>query len=224
MTTTALAATLCWPVPVVMAECDPAGGVVLSGMLAGRPDLVGSVGLLQATEIVWEQLIPLDAGGQRRLLPGLSDPGQAVHLDGAWGVIRDLFTHAPFDVIADIGRIGGKDTPYPLLTEAAFVVMVLRPTFRSIAAARPRLHALLRANVQAPVGLCLVGEGPYNKRTVSSVLGLPVLAEIREDHTAAGVLSDGRPARRDFGRSPLMYGAARLVKQMRQPVLEGSPA
>ena len=35
-TTTALAVTLTWPKPVILAECDPAGGDILAGLFAGH--------------------------------------------------------------------------------------------------------------------------------------------------------------------------------------------
>ncbi len=35
-TTTALAVTLTWPQPVILAECDPAGGDILAGLFAGH--------------------------------------------------------------------------------------------------------------------------------------------------------------------------------------------
>ncbi|MEO3861325.1 hypothetical protein [Acrocarpospora sp. B8E8] len=223
-TTTALAAALSWPDPVLVAECDPSGGSALAGYFAGRVSATG--GLLQAaleatrdgdSEAVWQHTVALDASERRLLLPGLADPGHAIQLDGAWGTLASTLAAAPFDVIADIGRIGGRDAPYPLVSGADLVVMVLAPTLRHIAAARPRLEALRRASTGGiPLGLCLVGAGPYDRRAVGRALSVPVLAELADDPRAANVLSDGAASWSGFPRSALMRSASRLVASMRR--------
>jgi hypothetical protein len=215
---------LSWPDPVLVAECDPSGGSALAGYFAGRAGATG--GLLQAvlevirdgdSETLWQHTVPLDADEQRLLLPGLGDPGHAIQLDGAWGTLASTLVAAPFDVIADVGRIGGRDAPYPLVNSADLVVMVLAPTLRQVAAARPRLEALRRTSTGGiPLGLCLVGTGPYDRRTVGKALSVPVLAELAHDPRAASVLSDGASAWSGFSRSELMRSASRLVDAMRR--------
>ncbi len=49
VTTTALALALTWPQPVIVAECDPAGGAILAGLFAGHlPAPRGLLGVASA--------------------------------------------------------------------------------------------------------------------------------------------------------------------------------
>jgi hypothetical protein len=219
-----LAAGLCWADPVLVAECDPAGSATRVELLAGQG--ITSGGLLDAvvdvnkehdSDALWRHVVPVGRGERCLLLPGLTDPQHAVQLDGAWGTVVQMLTAAPIDVIADVGRVGGRDAPYPLLTGADLVVMVLRPTLRQVAAAKPRLQAVQRAcPAGQPVGLCLVGNGPYDRRSVGDALALPVVGVLPDDEKAAAVLSDGAVPGRGFAQSALMRGATRLAGQMRR--------
>src|SRR3954452_23618500 len=87
VTTSGLALTLTWPRRVVLAELDPAGGDVLAGY--GRGEV--SAGGLAELELAARRggparhldahLLQLDADRRVRLLPGLSDPIGARHVD-----------------------------------------------------------------------------------------------------------------------------------------------
>ncbi|MHB1431512.1 MAG: hypothetical protein ACYCVZ_05280 [Streptosporangiaceae bacterium] len=150
VTTSALALALSWPGPVILAECDPAGGAILAGLFAGH--LPGSGGLLglalaagRAGDIARGelpgQLASLDEGGDRLFLAGLSDPRQAVGVTPAWPAIAAGLVAADRDVIADCGRLDpGPHRPAAVLERAELVVMVLRPTLRQVASALPRLE------------------------------------------------------------------------------------
>ncbi|WP_182884216.1 hypothetical protein [Microbispora sp. H10885] len=96
--------------------------------------------------------------------------------------------------------------------------MLLRPSLRQVADARPRLDAVGRyVGAKVPVALCLVGEGDYTPKEISDALfGLPVIAGIPHDPRSAAVFSDGKRARRSFRRAPLMRGASFLAGAMRQ--------
>ena len=93
VTTTALALALTWPQPVIVAECDPAGGAILAGLFAGHlPAPRGLLGVAfeagrAAAPLSAErggELAALDGSGSRMFLPGLSDPRQAPGLAPAW--------------------------------------------------------------------------------------------------------------------------------------------
>jgi hypothetical protein len=117
-----------------------------------------------------------------------------------------------------VGQVGRVDTPLSLISACDLAVMLLHPTLRHVAQARPRLDALGRyAGTDVPVELCVVGNGPYSLKEVSSALyDLPVLGWIPDDVRSAAVLSDGRPARKSFHRSALIRGASALGAAMRR--------
>jgi hypothetical protein len=228
VTTTALALTYMWEGRALLAECDPQGGSVLQGFLAGSMD-GQEYGLLELAlaaahhpdpAIVWEHVIALDQGAREwLLLPGLRDPRHLVQLEGAWEAIAGVLAAAQdvADVVIDVGQIGRSDTPMALIAACDVAVMLVRPTLRHVAQARPWLDELgRRVGAGVAVGLCVVGDGPYTTQEVSKALfELPVLAWIPYDPRSAMVLSDGRAARKSFHRSGLVRGASRLGSAMR---------
>jgi hypothetical protein len=172
VSTAALAMTLLWPRPAVLAECDPAGG---SSALAGylRGTVHHSRGLLnlavahrhgELEQTLWSQLVPLTATAtstadasagtvrgstatpdERWLLPGLSDAAQAPSTAALWGPLSGLLAsleRAGTDVIVDAGRLGATHAPTPLLRQADLVLLVTGTSLPAIAAARARLAVL----------------------------------------------------------------------------------
>jgi len=227
VTTTALALALAWPREVVLAECDPAGGTVLSGLWRGRPPAAGDgAGLLRyallaqqdpraAAASLCEESVPLSARPCRQfVLPAPAAPLAGRQIAAAWPALAAAFAAAPADVIADAGRLDGHTALAPLLAAAGTVLMVCRPLIRQAAAAQPRLEML--AGIRGgypPAELVLVGEGPYGlnaPRVLSQALEVPVRGSLPGDPDAAGVLSDGAAPGR-FRRSPLMRAAAGLA-------------
>jgi hypothetical protein len=88
VTVSALALTLTWPRPVVLAECDPAGGDLAAGFLRevrldgrGLARLGASLRRGRLAGDFWGQLVDLAPGKgtamSRLVLPGLAEPGQA---------------------------------------------------------------------------------------------------------------------------------------------------
>ncbi|MGW3352170.1 hypothetical protein ACWDA3_53505 [Nonomuraea rubra] len=229
VTTTALAVTYAWEGRALLAECDPAGGNVLQGLLGGSMEGHES-GLLELAlaaahdpdpAVLWRYVIALDRDAREwLLLPGLRDPRHLVQLDGAWDTISGALKAAQdkADVVIDVGQIGRVDTPMSLISATDLAVMLLHPTLRHVAQARPRLDALGRyVGADVPVALCVVGNGPYSLKEISSALyDLPVLAWIPDDKKSAEVLSDGKQARKSFHRSALMRGASALGTAMRR--------
>ncbi|MFD9130333.1 hypothetical protein [Kitasatospora sp. NPDC059571] len=252
-TTSALALLLAWPLHpgrrVLLAECDPDGGAVLAGALEGRIDAVYGLrnlavadrrGLLAQT--IWEQLIDLSpaGGGERLLLPGLTDPAQAPGLAYTWEPLAEAF-HAleaqGYDVIVDLGRSGATGAGAVLARRADAVAVVVRTTLRGLSAARPRLAALredLEASGTGADALLLlpVAEGPYPAAEAARELRVEGLGGLPFAPRTARVLSDGGDtADRRFVRSELMRAARssadalqQLVARRRQRLAPQQPA
>ncbi|MFI0354246.1 hypothetical protein [Actinomadura sp. 9N407] len=228
VTTAAVGLSLTWPGKVLLAECDPAGRRVLPGFMADRlkqppgPGLLGWAMAAQAdpqaaVAALEEYTLPLADAGEARLLHGVHDPRHVRQLASAWHPLTDAFAAGGSDVIADVGRVGGAETPVGVLEAADVVVLVVRPTLSQVDAAQPRLE-VLRGVVgeRAQLGLCLVDDGSYSAADLQRVLGLPVLAELPHAVADARVLSDGAAPRLTFRTSLLMRGLDGLGRRMRE--------
>ena len=185
----ALAMTLLWPRPALLAECDPAGGSsVLAGYLRGAIEHTrGLLPLLLALrhdtleQALWAQTVPLtgdpraaSAGaGDRWLLPGLYDAAQAPSCTALWGPLSSLLAgldRTGADVIIDAGRLGAGYAPTVLLRQADLVLLVMGTNLPAVAAVKARLNAL-REDLSVTgatghldgqltnLGLLLVGDG-----------------------------------------------------------------
>ncbi|TMR04364.1 hypothetical protein ETD83_08370 [Actinomadura soli] len=215
-----------WPSEVLLAECDPMGRRVLPGFLADRlRESVGPglLGLAMAAETgpnsrlpLDDYVIPIPGADSATLLHGVRDPRHGVRLEALWGRLGEVLASRQGDVLADLGRIGGRDTPDALLRVAETVVMILRPTLTQVDVAGPRLDALTDLlGDRTTVGLCLVADGPYSAAEVERVLGKPVMAELPCSPADARVLSDGARPRRTFKTSLLLRSFKRLGRRIR---------
>lgn len=225
VTTAALAMALTWPRPVLLAECDPAGGAILAGLFAGHlpapRGLLGAafdagVGPVTLSSGPGGQLAPLDGSGSRTFLAGLSDPRQAPGLAPAWPAIVRMLAAQPADVLADCGRLDAADVqPIAVLAEADLVLLVLRPTLRQVAAARPRIEMLtqLRGGTEQ-IRLVLTGDQGHRPGEVGKTLGAPVLAVLPSDPRTAAVLADGTGRRGSLTDRPLMRAARTAAKAL----------
>ncbi|MEJ3743131.1 ParA family protein [Actinomycetes bacterium KLBMP 9797] len=221
VTTAGLAFTLTWPRPVVLAECDPAGADIASGYLR-HLELDGGHGLMQlvvaelrgqAGEQFWSQLVDLDPPSQRRLLlPGIATPAQAASLDPNWHQLGQFFASLEhtqgLDVIVDCGRLVAPHAPWPLLSRADLVLIVVRPVLSSLLPARALVQGMLAGTGpggDGRIGLLAVGDGDYDDRALARHLQVPVIARIPRDDRSARVLAHGGTVRT---RRPLLRAAA----------------
>lgn len=220
VTTAAVALTLSWPGPALLAETDLDGGSVLAGFFAGQHpydrgvlnlamqlDELAGASPEQVQAAVRGQTLALDERGRRPVLPGPRDVFQAEALTPAvWQRLAGVLAGLPGDVLADAGRV--RRGLYPLLAAAGLVVLVLRPTMRQAAAAWPRVQWLRgQFGERAPVGLCLIGDGPYPAGEIRNALGdFAVVVRLAADGKAAARLSDGA-AYRNVERSALLSAA-----------------
>ncbi|MFF3277199.1 hypothetical protein ACFYWU_40715 [Streptomyces chrestomyceticus] len=240
VTTTALALTLASRQLSLLAECDPAGGTIRAGLLQGEvgagyglyhlaaADRTGPEVLAQAFA---SHLWPLDPGGHRKLLPGLTDPAQAGALGRTWPALAEvlhvLAEDAGYDVVVDAGRLALEaGRPHPTLTPAALlhqadlVLLVVRGTEQSLALARhviDPLRADLAEHERSPeaLGLLLIEDGPYRAHQVADSLKTPVVAALPYDRSTAGYLAGGGRPVRGLGRSPLLRHARTATEQLR---------
>ncbi|MEN8651707.1 hypothetical protein ABCR94_14040 [Streptomyces sp. 21So2-11] len=233
VTTSALALTLSSNRPSLLAECDPAGGTVRAGIMQGQVTAGYGLYHLAAAERTGadalagafaSHLWPLDAAGQRKLLPGLTDPAQAAALGRTWPALSEIMhvlsEEAGYDVFIDAGRVALESgrlhttlTPAPLLYQADLVLMVVRGTEQSLTLAR-HLITPLRAELAEhgsgadALGLLLIEDGPSRAHQVAEALKAPVLAALPWDAGTAGYLSNGGRPPRGYGlRSPLLRHA-----------------
>ncbi len=239
-TVTALAMLHAWPLQdgqrVLLAECDPDGGVILSGALEGRLDASRGLGQLgvadrqgQLAQTLMTQLTDVSPGGtaDRLLLPGVSDPAQYSGLAYVWEPLANLLVALEgqgVDVLVDLGRSGATGPTAVLARRADAVLVVARSTLRSLTTAHPRIAAL-RADLDAhgsgsdTLGLVLVEEGPYKASDVSAQLGAPVVGLLPFAPAVAGVLSDGGNSHdRRFVRSPLLRASRTVIDEVRAQV------
>lgn len=174
VTTAAVALGAVWPRPVLVAECDQAGGDLVYRLPAAAPDGAGDGGMLNPAR----GLLSLAATARRGLRPdqigehcqrlvggldvlvGITNAEQAQGMTWLWGPLGRAFAGlAPVDVIADCGRLGAGTPLTELLREADLVVLLTRATLEQVAHLRERVAALtaeLRGG--PPVGVLVLAD------------------------------------------------------------------
>jgi hypothetical protein len=154
VTTAALALAAVWPRPVLLAECDQAGGdLVYRFPAAGGGHLDPRRGVLSLAVVarrgmqpqqVWEHVQKLHGGLD--VLAGVTNAEQGAGLSLLWGPIgRTLAALPQADVIADCGRLGADGPLYDLLIEATTVVLVSKVQVADVIRLRDRAAAFATA-------------------------------------------------------------------------------
>ena len=154
VTTTALALAAVWPRPVLLAECDPAGGdLVYRFPAAHGSSLDPRRGLLTLAVAarrglqpgqLWEHTQKM-AGGLD-VLTGVINAEQGAGLGTLWGPLGGLFAAmSGGDVIADCGRLGADGPQYDLVAQAAVALLVTRPSPGDVIRLRDRAAAVASA-------------------------------------------------------------------------------
>lgn len=223
VSTAALGLALTWPRHVLLADCDrePAQAVqagYLRGMDPGGRGMMALAHLHREGQPlgpeVWRQTLPLTEEGevQRRFLPGFTTPGAARLFEHVWPTLGDSFEQLGaqgVDVLIDAGRLSSSGLPLGVLAAADAVLLVVRTSLRSLAAARIHLPTLTDQVQSMPrptgAGLLVVGPGrPYSSAEIAAHFALPAWAEIPWEPKAAMVLSDGAPEPRRFFEGAFM--------------------
>jgi hypothetical protein len=154
VTTASVALAAVWPRPVLLAECDPAGGDIAYGLPGadGTP-LDPRRGLLSLAvaarrglqpDQVWPHAQKLHGGLD--VLAGVTSAEQGAGLEALWDTVGGLLARIPqADVIADCGRLG-PDGPFcDLLAHAEAVVLITRASLAEVIRLRDRATALASA-------------------------------------------------------------------------------
>ncbi|MCG5218295.1 hypothetical protein [Streptosporangium sp. KLBMP 9127] len=167
VTTAATALGAVWPRPVLLAECDPAGGDLAYRLPAADGGVLNpGRGLLTLGATARRGLHPDQIHehsqkivGGLDVLAGLTHGEQAGGLTWLWGPLGRALAAVPHaDVLADCGRLGGHPELHDLLAEAALVVLFTRASLDHVAHLRERLISM--------------GKGPQ--------LGVVVIADPRQ--------------------------------------------
>jgi hypothetical protein len=183
VTTTAVALAAVWPRPVLLAECDPAGGDLvyrLPGEGGGRLDprrgllslAVAARRDLQPTQL-WAHAQKLRGGLD--VLLGVTSAEQGAGLEPLWGPVGSVLAGLPqADVIADCGRLGPDGAYYDLLAHAAAVVLVTRPSLGEVVRLRDRAAAVSlavrqRGGQDARIGVLVVADHRVFSRALAEV-------------------------------------------------------
>ena len=233
-TTTALALSAIWTeiLPsrrILLAECDVAGGDIVSGYLAGSADASRGVLGLAVTRsrdpltAVWEQLLVLDNAGNRLLLQGLSEPRQAATATTAWpqlaAAIPELARQEPaVDIVMDLGRLHSQHEAQDLWQVADQLILVTRSSLSAVAQTQAAASDLRDRDVAARLTCLVVDEGhPYSGSEIAKALGLPVLATLPWDVRATNAFRAGAVPR---STSPLLRSCRLLVNRLASSLTE----
>lgn len=233
VTTTALGLALTWPRDVLLvdADRDPSQAVLagyLHGVDAGGRGLVNlsrqhSGGLLTSEDLLTETLpLTTDQSVERRFLPGFSHPGSAAIFRPMWSPFVDLMSQLGqlnFDVIVDVGRIGRDGLQAEILARARLVLVVVRSTLRSLAAARLYLPYLADQLEQVggagQIKILVVGPSrPYSISDIEKQFGVAVAGSV-VIHEDARVLSDGDSPPQRFEEGGLLRSFRTLSSNIR---------
>jgi hypothetical protein len=231
VSTTVWALALSWPGPLLVADCDPAGGDLAAGLLAGR--VSADRGLLSwstavrrgtpamtAATMFAEHAVQLPERPNVWLLAGFATATQAYSFtDASWEQLgRALERGAAAlgrDGLVDAGRLVGDRVGWPVLQAADRVLLAVRPTVRSVHAAQ---HATARIAEElgdlGKVSAVVIGAGPYAPAEVTGALRVPLAGVLPHDARAAAVLSDGGSVTRAMSRSRLMRAAAGVARRL----------
>lgn len=209
-----------WPADrrVVVAECDPAGGD-----LATRFSLSAKTGWLSLTAASRRDEEGVSIEPHLQQLPGgldvlVAPPGGGgagggrVARRAAERALCEFAGDGGADVIVDLGRLPwdeGESGPW--LSLASTIGIVLRSDAASIVHVEER-GGPIRELHGGKVSLVVVGSGPYSSAEIERFTGIPVVAEIPDEPTAAGVMTLGRGSERRLARSGLVGSARRLVQ------------
>lgn len=185
VTTAAVALGAVWPRPVLVAECDQAGGDLVYRLSAQSDDDTQGPTMLNPAR----GLLSLAATARRGLrseqiaehtqrlvggldvLVGVTNAEQAQGLTWLWGPLgRSFASLGPVDVLADCGRLGAGTGVRDLLREADLVVLFTRATLEQVAHTRERVNALaaeLRGD--PPIGIVVLADPRDLRGSVAEV-------------------------------------------------------
>lgn len=229
VTTSTWALALSWPRPLLVADCDPAGGDMAPGLLAGRLGL--DRGLLSwstaarrgvpgtaAAALLTEHTVQVPERPEVSLLAGFATAAQGASFTAeTWERLALALEHSAAavgrDVLVDAGRLITDRGCWPVLRAADQVLLAVRPSVRSVHAAQDGAQRLRQELGDLDKAAALVvGDGPYSAGEVARALQLPLAGALPYDRAAAEVLSDGAlSSPKTVRRAALMRAASSLA-------------
>jgi septum formation inhibitor-activating ATPase MinD len=235
VTTSTWALALSWPQELLLADCDPAGGDMAPGLLAGRVSL--HRGLLSwstaarrdlsakaSATVLTEHAVQVPEQPQVWLLPGFATATQGTSFTTeTWErlalALKQSAASVAWDTLVDAGRLVTDRGCWPVLRAADRVLLAVRPSVRSVHAAQDAAQRLRQElGDLAKVAALVVGEGPYSAAEVVGALQLPLAGVLPHDRTAAAVLSDGAMSSpKTLRRSALLRAASSLARDLAVP-------
>jgi len=235
VTTAALALGAVWPRPVLLAECDPAGGDLVYRYPApngeGLDPRRGLLSLAVAARRglqphqVWEHAQKLNGGLD--VLTGVTNAEQGAGLNPLWGQVGRVLAGVPqADVIADCGRIGTDGPHYDLLEAASVLLLLTRPAMGEVIRLRDRVNAVVtafdrRGRRACPIAVAVIADQRHIRRALGEVghviaqgglSGAQLIGAIADDPGAAAQLGEGAVGR--LGKSPLIRTAQDIAGQL----------
>ncbi len=202
-----------WPVgaPVVVAECDPAGGDV-----AERFGLQGRTGMASFALAARRGGEPPDVDPHLQYLPGgleiLAGARQAEAaraVDAETGGVDALLRLAR-DVIVDCGRIAPEASGQRLLLARADAVVIVARSDVSSLSHVENAAARMRHERSGVVALALVTGQRHGLRSAGRALPIDLAVAVPDDRAAAAIVRGEAGSRRRLARSPLVEAAERL--------------
>ncbi|GIH89623.1 hypothetical protein ACFFMN_13505 [Planobispora siamensis] len=236
VTTAATALGAIWPRPVLLAECDPAGGDLAYRLPAADGGVLNpGRGLLTLGATARRGLGPAlihehtqKIVGGLDVLAGLTHGEQAAGLTWLWGPLGRALAAMPHaDVLADCGRLGAHPELGELIAEAELTVLFTRASLDHVAHLRERLQVLPRGT---RVGVVTIADPRQYRATIDEVRRI-VAATSRDVAFVAGLAHDPKGAellRGQWGgrldRSLLIRTARELAGRLAAQVTPGRTA
>lgn len=231
-TTSAWALGLAWPRPVVIADCDPAGGDMAPGYLAGR--VVADRGLLSWSAAARRGTPAMDAAAMFGahavelpeyrhiwLVPGFATATQAHSFTSeTWErlalALERCSAAISRDALVDAGRLVGEQEYAPIFRAADHILLTVRSSVRSVHAAQSAAQRLRHdLGDLAKVSALVIGDGPYSSTEIATALDLQLAATLPFDRSAALLLSDaGKGKVGALGRSALLRAIRPLARRL----------
>ena len=234
VTTSTWALAVAWPRPVLVADCDPAGGDMAAGLVAGRVST--DRGVLSWSTAARHGVSATAAAGMLPahaaelperpdvwFVPGFANATQAHSFtEDTWDrlgrALQCCSAAIGRDALVDAGRLAGQQwaVTVPVLRASDQVLLAVRPTLRSVHAAQDTVTRLrYELGDLARVSALVVGDGPYRAAEVATALEIRLAAQLPADRAAAGALSDGTVMpMKLLLRSPLLRAATGLTQKL----------
>ena len=224
VTTAALALATVWPRPVVLAECDPAGGdlpLLFADTGTELSPTVGAVSFAAAARLQPSPPLAEHLQLLNQALPvfvGPSSAAQVAALASAWpAVVAALSTVEGADVGVECGGFSDNDVTSRVLGAAHVTLVVCRPTLPAVAHTRDVLIALGRRGdgsepPRSVVGVAVVGTAS-DAREVDQALAAhspSFVTALADEPGAARALCGARSRRVE--RSRLLLDARALAR------------